>query len=394
MSLKKLLLTTPLVVLSFIATAQKISFSIEGELKDIRDHATIWLGLVEPYELKGMAFKGEVNNGKFTIKGETFHPTIATLSLFILDELGKPLKMYPEAPKLQFYLCQGKANVSIADSFNRITVKNACKKEQRMFEELTNKMIPYDTELSNLSKEHFRSSVKGDTAMIRRIFLRKDEIYTQIKPAFKGFIKRNNTSFLAASLFINEMSNFTILEKEELFNSLSPAIKNSLIGKEIFRRIDIEKNPVGKLVGSNMLDVDLWDRNGNKIKLSSFRGKYLLLDFWASWCSPCRKANPDLKELYAKYGNTKFEFLSISIDTDKPKWLAAIHEDGLPWPQFLDDFEPGKPGWYGKAFLSYRGDYIPLSFLVSQQGKIFEINPAKESLEKVLKAVYKLDSGN
>ena len=394
MSLKKLLVTALLVVLSFITTAQKISFSIEGELKDIKDHATIWLGLVEPYELKGMAFKGEVDNGKFAINGETFHSTIATLSLFILDEQGKPLKIYPEAPKLQFYLCQGKTNVSIADSFNQISIKNACMKEQRIFERFNNKMITYHTELSNLSKDHFKSSMRGDTAMIKKIFLRMDEIYTEIKPVYKDFIKKNNTSYLAASFFINKMSNFTILEKEELFNSLSPAIKNSLIGKEIFRRIDIEKNPVGKLIGSNMQDVDIWDINGNKIKLSSFRGKYLLLDFWASWCGPCRKANPGLKELYTKYGNTKFEFLSISIDTDKSKWRAAIQEDSLPWPQFVDDIEPGKTSWQGKAFLNYRGNYIPLSFLVSPQGKIFEINPAKESIEKVLKTVYKISSEN
>ncbi|MCW3119863.1 MAG: hypothetical protein JWM28_3945, partial [Chitinophagaceae bacterium] len=110
--LKKPLITGLLLVLFLFSSAQKISFTVEGTLTDIKKDATIWIGLVEPYELKGMAFKGEVSNGKFVIKGETVQPTLATLTLFLLDEHGKPLLQYPFAPKLHFVLCSGKNVVS------------------------------------------------------------------------------------------------------------------------------------------------------------------------------------------------------------------------------------------------------------------------------------------
>ncbi len=187
---------------------------------------------------------------------------------------------------------------------------------------------------------------------------------------------------------MNNMSAFDTREIDELYNTFSPIVKKSPLGSEILRRTELAKNPASKLVGKDMPDGELLDMTGHQINLSSFKGKYILLDFWASWCSPCRKANPDLKKLYAKYGNTKSEFISISIDDDKKKWREAIKTDGLEWPQFIDTIEPGKTGWYGKLFTSYRGNSVPLSFLISPEGKILKVNPAKETLEKFFNTIY------
>lgn len=380
--------------LSIFSSAQKLSFSIEGNLRDIKSNAIIWVGLVEPYELKGMAFKADVSNGKFTITGETYQPTIATLSLFLLDEKGKAKLEYPYVPKLQFFLCSGKTTVTVSDSFKTIAVKSSCPREQKKMEGLEKELADLNKALKVHNDNLFNAMRYGDTVLYSSSSAKVDAIYKEIKPILKDFIKKNNSSFLSASLLIKSMSAFKTSETEELYQSFSPALKKTEIGEEIFRQIELAKNPASRLLGTEMKDGELWDMNGNTIKLSSFKGKYLLLDFWASWCGPCRKENPELKKLYTKYGNTKIEFLSISIDTDKSKWLEAVQQDGLVWPQLIDKVEPGKPGWYGKLFTSYRGDSVPLSFLITPEGRIIDINPVKRKLDDLLDAIHKTNPEN
>lgn len=392
--MKKQFFTVLLITQSFYASAQKISFSIEGNLRDIKSNATIWLGLVEPFELKGQAIKGDVSNGKFTIKGETYQPTIGTLSLFLLDEKGKEILEYPFVPKLDFFLCGGKTTVIVSDSFKVISVKSPCANEQKKMESLDKDLAVYNKALGSANINQFNAMRNGDTSLFVRSSAERAEMLSLIKPILKHFIKRHNSSFLSPSLLISNMSLFKASEKEELYNSFNLALKKSPMVKEIIRRTELEKNPVSKLLGAEMKDGELWDMNGNLIKLSSFKGKFLLLDFWASWCGPCRIENPELKKLYTKYGNTKLEFISISIDTDKSKWLEAVKQDGLVWPQLIDATEPGKPGWYGKTFTNYRGDSVPLSFLITPEGRILEINPAKQKLEKLFDAIYKTNPKN
>ena len=377
-----------LIFVSQFSFSQKMSFTIEGQLKEIKNNARIWLGLVEPYELKGMAFKGEVINGRFTIRGETYQPTIGTLSLFLLDEDGKALKEYPYTPKLKFFLGKGKTTISISDSFETITVKSPLGDDQKKMESLDKRLSVHAQELKDLNVALFNAMRSGDTTAYFNTSDRIDKVYSLIRPIYNDFIKKNNSSYLSVALLMNRMSLFSTSEKEELYNVLSPKLQKSLIGQEISRQTELAKNPVAKLRGQDMKDAQLWDTNANKVKLSSYKGKWLLLDFWASWCGPCRKVHPGMKELYAKYGNEKFEFVSISIDTDKTKWLNAIKEDGLTWPQFLDHVDAGKTGWYGKAFASYRGDSVPMTFLITPEGKIVEINPAKEVIEKAVERVY------
>jgi thiol-disulfide isomerase/thioredoxin len=388
MLLKKLLAAGLVIFGAQFVVAQTMSFTIEGQLKEIKNNATIWLGLVEPYELKGMAFKGEVVNGRFTIVGETYQPTIATLSLFLLDEKGEAIQEFPFTPKLKFFLGKGKSVVSISDSFQTIAVKSAFTHDQKRMEALDRNLSVHTKELKDLNLALFNSMRKGDTAAYFRASGRIEKIYALVRPVYIDFIKRNSSSDMSAALFLNAMHLFRTSEKDELYNALSVEVQKSPIGQEIHRQTELAKNSVAKLMGQSMLDAEIRDINGNKIKLSSYKGKYLLLDFWASWCSPCRKAHPGMKALYEKYGKEKFEFVSISIDTDKTKWLSAIREDGLPWPQFLDDVDAGKTGWYGKAFTSYRGNSVPMTFLITPEGKIFDINPAKEVIEKALKSVY------
>ena len=116
------------------------------------------------------------------------------------------------------------------------------------------------------------------------------------------------------------------------------------------------------------------------ISLSSMKGKVVLVDFWASWCLPCRKNNPELVRVYEKFKAQGFEILGVSIDQKKNDWLNAIRKDGLLWPQVVD-----QKGWNAKSTYDYGLDGIPTSFLLDKEGKVQAISLKGDALEREIK---------
>ena len=127
-------------------------------------------------------------------------------------------------------------------------------------------------------------------------------------------------------------------------------------------------------------EIKLKDTNGEFISLSSYKGKVVLLDFWASWCMPCRKNNPSLVALYEKFKGDGFEILGVSIDENNDAWKKAIEKDGLTWKQVVDN-----KGWNAKSTDDYIIDAIPASFLIDQDGVIKGVNLEGRELEGTIK---------
>jgi peroxiredoxin len=159
----------------------------------------------------------------------------------------------------------------------------------------------------------------------------------------------------------------------------------SLDGTEYVKQIESMIARMEKVqVGSVAPDFTLPDVDGNPVSLSSFRGKYVLVDFWAAWCPDCRKENPNIVAAWEKYKDKNFAVLGVSLDRNRDQWLAAIEKDGLKWTQVSD-----LKYWSSDAAVLYCIRWIPMSFLIDPEGKIVSIGLEGEELHNKLEELLK-----
>jgi thiol-disulfide isomerase/thioredoxin len=196
-----------------------------------------------------------------------------------------------------------------------------------------------------------------------------------------GYIKTHPSSYISLialdSWFTYEPGDENTLDI--LFHSLDPTMQNSFNGKKIKSTLDAQmKTGIGKTAPS----FDQPDIDGHTVSLSSFKGKYVLVDFWASWCGPCRAENPAVLKAYKNYHDKGLFILAVSLDDKKEDWLAAVKKDGLPWTQVSD-----LRGWKNSVATDYGIRGIPMNFLLDKDGTIIAKGLRGEDLEKKLSAL-------
>lgn len=209
---------------------------------------------------------------------------------------------------------------------------------------------------------------KARAAADKVFFGTVDSLYRQV-------VMTNKDSFWGPLMMIS----FTSYLSEDMkpwYEALSPAAQQSYYGQKVKE----ELYPAGK-EGTVVPDFKVKDRTGKEVSLSELRQgkKYVLIDFWASWCNPCRKEIPNLKKLYAQYSGKGFEIVSISIDQKKADWEKALKEEGLTWPNFLDET--------GVAAL-YKVKFVPTMYLITADGVMVGENLRGEALTTKLKELF------
>ena len=154
----------------------------------------------------------------------------------------------------------------------------------------------------------------------------------------------------------------------------------------LFLCFGFTKQNTGINIGNTAPEIIQHDPNGKTLKLSSLRGKYVVLDFWASWCPPCRRANPGLVRIYKEFNEKNFDngkglaVFSVSLDKDKSQWIAAIKADQLEWQEHVSDLM----GWNSQVAYAYHVESIPSNFILDGNGKIVAKNREESSLRKFL----------
>jgi peroxiredoxin len=193
------------------------------------------------------------------------------------------------------------------------------------------------------------------------------------------FVKDNPNSIVSASMLSIYSTTWGKEKTKELYEQFSMENKKSKFGKEIARFINLSKEPK---IGDQYVDFELKNEKGDLERFSELNGKAVLLEFWASWCGPCRQENPNLVKTYQKFKPKGFEIFAVSLDQDKDSWLEAIEKDNLNWVHVSE-----LNGRQNKAGLIYGVNGIPDNFLINRNGEIIGRNLRGEKLNIKLKEI-------
>jgi peroxiredoxin len=202
-------------------------------------------------------------------------------------------------------------------------------------------------------------------------------IVADIKKSEDDFLQNKKSSYVSPFVLVvlSQLSD-NVLELEKKFLALSSEVRNGFYGK--YLQEQIENGKVGA-VGTEAMDFTQNDTTGKPITLSSFKGKYVLVDFWASWCRPCRMENPNVVATHEKFKGKNFTVLSVSLDKARAPWIEAIRQDNLNWTHVSD-----LKFWNNEVAVKYKIQSIPQNFLIGPDGKIVAKNLRGHDLEAKL----------
>ena len=216
----------------------------------------------------------------------------------------------------------------------------------------------------------------GDEDSAKKIGEEIDAVYEEVEEYQQVYLEENPASYIAPYIVQNLHYGKEADEIEDMLAKVDPSLHASSLVGNVSRTMEILKNVA---IGMPAPDFTQNDSLGNPVSLSSFRGKYLLIDFWAAWCGPCRAENPNVVRAYEKYADKGFEILGVSMDHSRDNWLKAVKDDGLTWPQVSD-----LKYWSNEVAALYGIVSIPSNLLLDPDGVIIRKKLKGDDLHSAL----------
>jgi peroxiredoxin len=212
-----------------------------------------------------------------------------------------------------------------------------------------------------------------------------DELRDERRARMDKYIAEHPKSFLSVNLVAEKASMGAYDKVLAAYNKLDKTAQETAAGKRIAKRLVIIKRSA---IGEQMLDFTQNNTEGKPVRFADFKGKYVLVDFWASWCGPCRAENPNVLKAYNQYKDRNFTVIGVSLDDKGDNWKKAIKDDNMPWTQVSD-----LKGWKNEVSTYYGIMGIPSTLLIDPQGKIIAKDLRGEMLNKKLAELFNAGSG-
>jgi len=331
---------------SLVAAQDRVAgFRITGNVRGLAEKSKVFL--TDANNPSDTVARANVKGGVFILTGRVAEPNLFELNYF--------------SAKKKSLLFIGNDQVKVEGNIEDIkNLHFSGSQTQEEFLDFQKEFNPYFTRLNALVQLANSPAGSGKSDSISREYA---STVMNVQTAIDQFIASRKSSPVSAFVLVaaGQLSEDAFL-LEKRYNSLTPEVQNGFYGKYLKEQIDIGK--VGA-IGTDEIDFTQNDTTGNPVTLSSFKGRYVLVDFWASWCRPCRMENPNVVATYSKFRNRNFTVLSVSLDRDRGSWIKAIRDDNLTWSHVSD-----LKYWNNEVAMKYKIQSIPQNLLIDPNGKI------------------------